>query len=186
MAPGRSLLAWRGRRAGWCAALAVLGLAAPAAADEPVPSPAPPAAADEAPPPNYVGVFVGTSLAYRPPGGPVDVAPGDLSLSLGYGRAITPTISLELDVGPTFIDGEYASLSLVPSVIYVLAPYAYAAGRVIVPVDPELDVALAPGVGLSRGFGANLASLELGVVSFVGKGDPDLALSLTGGLLRFF
>lgn len=157
------------------AAALALALPATAAADEPAPGPLPSAptpAAEEAPPPNYVGLFVGTSLGYRPPGGPFDVAPGDLTIQVGYGRAITPALSLELDVGPTFIDGEYVSLSLVPSAIYLLSPSAYAAARVIVPVDPELNVGLAPGLGLARAFGANLAILELGVVSFVGKGDP--------------
>lgn len=170
-------------RAAW--ALAALGaLASPAAADDEQPTP--PAPTEPAAPANYVGVFVGTSLAYRPPGGPVDVAPGDLNLNVGYGRAVTPALSLELDAGVTLIDGKYASFSFTPSAVYVFAPYAYAAMRVIIPVDPEVNVGLAPGLGLLHAFGDNVVILELNAISFVGKGDPDFALSLTGGLLRFF
>lgn len=53
----------------------------------------------------------------------------DLTALLGYGRQLTSTLALELDVGPTFVRGDYST---------------------------------------------------------VGRGDPDLGVSLTAGVLVFF
>jgi hypothetical protein len=53
-------------------------------------------------------------------------------------------------------------------------------------VDPETNLVLFPGIGLSRAFGRVMPTLELSVSSAVGRGDPDLGVSLTAGVLVFF
>lgn len=148
------------------------------------------AAGDEAAPPsNYVGALAGTTLAYRPPGGPADGPQGDLSLALGVGRQLRPDLGVELDVGPVFVEGELVALAVVPGVIYGFRPNLYAALRVLV-LPPLLDndrwnLGLAPGIG---GYWPAVVTptLELNAVSLVGQGDPDVGLSITAGALYFF
>jgi hypothetical protein len=146
-------------------------------------------AAGEAPAPlpaNYVAGFLGTTLAYRPEGGPWDGWQHDATTLLGYGRQLTPTVALELDVGPTFAHGSYSSFSLTPGLVWSFSSHAYAAARFVVPVDPETNLVLLPGIGLCRPFGRVMPTLELNVSSAVGSGHPDLGVSLTAGLLVFF
>jgi hypothetical protein len=145
-------------------------------------------AGDEAPPApsNYVAGFVGTTLGYRPPGGSWDGWQHDTATLVGYGRQVSPTLALELDLGPTFIRGSYSSFSLTPGLVWSLHPNVYLAARLAVPVDPETDLVLLPGIGLSRAFGRVMPTLELNVSSAVGRGDPDVGVSLTAGLLVFF
>jgi hypothetical protein len=146
-------------------------------------------AAAEAPAPvpsNYVAGFFGTTLAYRPPGGSWDDWQHDATTLVGYGRQLSPTVALELDVGPTFVRGSYASLSLTPGLVWSLHPNVYLAARFVVPVDPEANFVLFPGIGLSRAFGRVMPTLEVNVSSAVGRGDPDLGLSITAGMLVFF
>ena len=145
-------------------------------------------AGDEAPPApsNYVAGFVGTTLGYRPPGASWDGWQHDTTTLVGYGRQVTPTLALELDLGPTFARGSYSSFSLTPGVVWSLHPNVYLAARFAVPVDPETNVVLLPGVGLSRAFGRVMPTLELNLSSAVGRGEPDLGVSLTAGLLVFF
>jgi hypothetical protein len=138
------------------------------------------------PPSNYVAGFLGTTLAYRPPDEPWDGWQHDMTPLLGYGRQITPTVALELDVGPTFVRGSYSSFSLTPGLVWSFHPNAYAAARFVVPVDPETNLVLFPGLGLCRPFGRVMPVLELNVSSAVGRGHPDLGVSLTAGLLVFF
>jgi hypothetical protein len=137
-------------------------------------------------PSNYVAGFLGTTLAYRPEGGRWDGWQHDATTQLGYGRQLTPTIALELDGGPTFVRGDYSSFSLTPGLVWSFRPYAYAAARFVVPVDPEANFVLFPGIGLSRAFGRVMPVLELNVSSAVGRGHPDLGVSLTAGVLVFF
>lgn len=140
-----------------------------------------------APPPNYVAVFLGTTAAYRPPEGSWDGPQNDLTLTVGYGRCVSKTISLELDLGPTWIDGDYTAFALVPGIVWSFHPKAYAAARFIVPVDPEIDFAVAPGLGLIHTFGNGISPLlEVNAVSYLGEGSPDLGLSVTAGVLYFF
>jgi hypothetical protein len=122
-----------------------------------------------------VAGFLGTTLAYRPEGGPWEGWQHDATSLVGYGRQLTPTVALELDVGPTFVRGGYSSFSLTPGVVWSFHPNAYAAARFVVPVDPEVNLVLLPGIGVCR-----LVS------SAVGRGHPDLGVSLTAGLLVFF
>jgi len=146
------------------------------------------AAADDAAPlpANYLAGFVGTSLGYRPPGGPWDGWQHDVTPLLGYGRQLSPTVALELDAGPTFVRGSYSSFSLTPGVVWSVHPNLYLAARFVVPVDPEANFVLFPGIGACRAFGRVMPTLELNVSSAVGRGDPDLGLSLTAGVLVFF
>ncbi len=142
--------------------------------------------AGSAAPSNYVAGFLGTTLDYRPPGGSWDGWQHDATTLVGYGRQIRPTLALELDLGPTFVRGSYASFSLTPGVVWSVHPNLYLAARFAVPVDPETNLVLLPGVGLCRPFGRVMPTLELNLSSAVGRGDPDLGVSLTAGLLVFF
>jgi hypothetical protein len=138
-------------------------------------------------PPNYVAALVTTTPAYRPPGGPWDGFQHDLTLSVGYGRYVTPTVALELDLGPTWVSGDYTAFSLIPAVVWSFNPHAYVAARFIVPVDPEANFALAPGLGLIHTFASGFAPyVEVNAVSYVGRGDPDFGISVTAGVLLSF
>lgn len=155
---------------------ALVALAVSAAAADP------PAAA----PVNYVAGFAGTTLDYRPHGGEWQGYQHDLTTLVGYGRQVTPTLSLELDFGPTFVRGRYSSFSLTPGLVWSFHPNVYAAARFVVPLDPELNLVLLPGIGVAKPIGRLLPVLELNLSSAVGRGEPDLGISLTAGLLVFF
>lgn len=154
----------------------LLALGAPSWAEEP----------GSSPPANYVAGFAGTTLAYRPPGGIWDGGQHDVTTLVGYGRQLTPTVALELDLGPTFVRGSYSGFSLTPGLVWSLHPNVYLAARFAIPVDPQTNLVLLPGIGLSRAFGRVMPTLELNLSSAVGRGDPDLGVSLTAGLLVFF
>ena len=158
------------------AAVLVVAAAGSSSAEEPASSP----------PSNYVAGFLGTTLAYRPPDEPWDGWQHDMTSLVGYGRQLTPTVALELDLGPTIVRGSYSSFSLTPGVVWAFHPNVYAAARFVVPVDPETNLVLLPGLGLCRPFGRVMPTLELNVSSAVGRGHPDLGVSLTAGLLVFF
>jgi len=89
-------------------------------------------------------------------------------------------------VGPTFVRGSYSSFSLTPGLVWALHPNVYVAARFIVSVDPETNLVPFPGIGLCRAFGRAMPTLELSVSSAVGRGDPDLGVALTAGVLVFF
>ena len=181
---GRGASAGAGRRAGLprgpgarlFVAGALIAAASASRAEEPAPTL----------PPNYVAEFLGTTLAYRPEGGPWDGWQHDATPLLGYGRQLTPTLALELDAGPTFARGEYSSFSLTPGLVWSFSPHAYAAARFVVPVDPETNLVLFPGIGVCHLFGHVMPILEVNASSAVGRGHPDLGLSLTAGVLVFF
>lgn len=146
------------------------------------------AAADTGSPPpsNYVAGFLGTTLAYRPHQGAWDGWQHDATPLLGYGRQLSPTVALELDLGPTYVRGSYSSFTLTPGLVWAFHPNVYAAARVVVPVDPETNLVLFPGIGICRLSGRVMPTLELNLSSAVGRGRPDLGVSLTAGLLVFF
>jgi hypothetical protein len=133
-----------------------------------------------------VAGFLGTTLGYRPPGGEWEGWQHDLTPLAGYGRQISPTVAIELDVGPTFVRGRYASFALNPGIVWAFHPNVYVAARFIVPVDPEAGFVLFPGVGLSRAFGRVMPILEVNLSSVVGPGESDLGVALTAGVLVFF
>ena len=161
-------------------AAAAAGLAAPSrAAAEETPASAPASA-------NYVVGLLGTTLAYQPHDGSWDGWQHDVTPLLGYGRQVRPTLALELDAGPTFVHGSYSSFSLTPGLVWSASKHVYLAARFIVPLDPEANFVLFPGVGVCRPSGRWLPTLELNLSSAVGRGEPDLGLSLTAGLTYFF
>jgi hypothetical protein len=140
-------------------------------------------AAQEGPPPNYVTVLASTTVAYHPHEGSWDGYQHDLTLSVGYGRYFTKTLAFELDLGPTWIRGDYASFSLMPGFVWAFDPHVYLAARFIVPVDPEWNFAVAPGIGLTHVFSNGVAPyLEANAISYVGRGDPDLGIGITFGI----
>jgi hypothetical protein len=151
--------------------------------------PAPPAA--EAPasyPKNYVTALVGTTMIYRPKGGPTDSFLADVSAGVGYGRMVTPKIAVELDIALAIDDGKYVNTALIPGVVWNFHTYAYAAARFVVPIDPEFNVGVYPGIGAFYGLPSGLGfSLELNVgSSFAADTDPSLATFLTLGALYAF
>lgn len=143
---------------------------------------------DAAPAPlNYVVVGVGITAVHRPSGGPVDGWQHDATPTVGFGRFVSETIALELDIGPTYVRGDYASTSLIPGVVWAFSSYAYAAARFVVPVDPELNLGLYPGAGLTHTFQNGIGVFAEGnVFSNVGRGSPDLGLALSAGALYSF
>jgi hypothetical protein len=164
-------------RGWWALWLALLALGAPSARA---------GDANGSAPANYVAGFLGTTLGYRPPRESWDGWQHDATTLLGYGRQVSATVALELDVGPTFVRGDYASFSLTPGLVWSVHPNLYLAARFAIPVDPETNLVLLPGVGLSKALGRVMPTLELNVSTAVGRGDPDLGISLTAGLLVFF
>jgi hypothetical protein len=144
------------------------------------------AADPTAPPPNYAALMVGTTAAYRPHGGPWDGLERDVSPFVGYGRYVSPSVALELDLGPTYVKGRYASFTLVPAIVWTFSSHAYLAGRFLVPLDPETNFGLFPGVGVFRSFGRYSPYAELNLASYVGRGHPDFGVSLTAGVLIGF
>ena len=167
------------------------GPAAPdAAKQEPPPDesrPSPGSAPAPASPKNYVTVLAGTTLFYVGNDGTTDSFLGDISIGAGYGRLVTPTVSVELDVVPTLIDGKYDNTVLVPGAVWSFSTRFYAAARFLVKIDPEFNLTVFPGIGAVYSFSNGLGfSLELNVGSTIGKGDPDFAVALTPGVLYSF
>lgn len=172
----------RSTRALGIAAAAAVTLGGATAARAEMREPPPPPA-----PQNYVTAVLGTTLAYRPNGGSFEGWQEDIGPAIGYGRLITPTIALELDVGLVILDGEYASTLFVPGVVWSFSTHFYAAMRFLVPVDPEVNLALFPGIGAVYSFPNGIGvSLELNPTSTIGRGEPDFGLPLTAGVLYSF
>jgi hypothetical protein len=126
-------------------------------------------------------------VAFRPGGGSWDGWQHDLVLTAGLGRYVSPTLALELDLGPSWIKGDYASFYLVPGVVWAFSPHAYLAARFPITVDPETAFYAFPGVGLSHTFAGRLTPiLEANFLTRVGHGSPDLGLTVTLGILYSF
>ena len=162
-------------RSGWVAVAVVLGSCGFARAADPPPVP-----------PNYAALMIGTTVAYRPNGGPWDGFQSDVSPMVGYGRYLSKSVALELDLGPTYVKGSYTSFTLVPAVVWTFSSHAYLAGRFLVPVDPESNFGLFPGLGVFRSFGRYSPYVEVNLSSYVGRGHPDFGVSLTAGVLIAF
>jgi hypothetical protein len=139
------------------------------------------------PPPNYAAAFAGTTVAFRPGGGSWEGAQHDLVLTAGIGRYVTRTVALELDLGPAWVRGDYASFSLVPGAVWAFSPHAYLAARFPITVDPEAAYYAAPGAGLSHTFANRLTPiLEVNWLARFGHGPSDLGLTVTLGVLYSF
>jgi hypothetical protein len=138
-------------------------------------------------PPNYVAAFAGTTIAYHPPVGDWLGHQDDFVLTAGYGRYVTTTLALEVDLGPTWVDGDYAAFSIVPGVVWAFSPHAYLAARFPIAVDPDAALFAAPGVGLSHTFANGLTPiLELNGVTRLDKDQGDLGITVTVGVLYSF
>jgi hypothetical protein len=150
----------------------------------PAPAAAQPASA-AAPPAHsrwYAVGLAGTTPAYRPRGGPWDGFQHDITANLGAGFFANSKLAVELDLGATWIRGRYASAAFTPGVLYSFHPNFYAAGRVILPFDPESDVLLYPGLGALYTFRNGLAPLvEVNLARSLDR--RDLAVTVTVGLL---
>jgi hypothetical protein len=145
------------------------------------------ASAQDAPPPNYAAIFAGTTVAYRPNGGPWDGHQKDAVLTAGLGRFVSAKWALEVDLGPTLLSGDYAAFSIVPGVVWQFSPHAYLTARFPIAVDPDTAVYAAPGFGLSHTFKNNLTPiLELNGVTRLDENRGDLGLTVTVGLLYSF
>jgi len=145
-----------------------------------------PALAD-GPPKNYLGAFGGTTAAYRPSGGPWDGGQHDFALTAGVGRYVTSTLALEVDLGPTWVRGEYVAFSIVPSAVWSFSPHAYLAARFPVAVDPDTAAYAAPGAGLSHTFASGITTtLEVNGVTRLDKSRGDFGLAVTLGVLYSF
>lgn len=144
------------------------------------------AADPAAPPPNYAVLMVGTTVAYRPQGGPWDGFQSDVTPMAGYGRYLSKAVALELDLGPTFVKGAYTSFGLVPAVVWTFSSHAYLAARFLVPLDPESNFGLFPGLGVFHTFGRYSPYAEVNLSSYVGRGHPDLGVSVTAGVMIAF
>ena len=148
--------------------------------------PAPPAEAAPSPK-NYVTALAGTTLFYVNNDGDSSGWQHDPTPGVGYGRLVTPTIAVELDVATVITRGDYTSTLLVPGVVWSFSTHVYAAARFLVKVDPEFDFTIFPGIGVVHSFPNGIAvSLELNVGPAVGKGEPDFSLGLTPGVLYSF
>lgn len=145
------------------------------------------AAAAAEPPPNYVAIFGATTVAYRPPDGPWDGHQDDFILTAGLGRFVTSKLALEVDLGPTWVGGDYAAFSIVPGVVWAFSPHAYLAARFPIAVDPDTAFYAAPGVGLSHTFANGLTPiLEVNGVTRLDEPRGDFGVSVTLGLLYSF
>jgi hypothetical protein len=145
------------------------------------------ARADEAITPLYGTVLAVTTLATSPDGSDFENLPGDITPLVGLGYTFSNAVSVELDLGPTFVDGDYASFGLIPGVLWAFHKNVYLSARGIVQVDPEFNFAVLPGVGVTAPVAGGIAPyLEIDLQSFVGKGDPDLSVVLSFGVLMPF
>jgi hypothetical protein len=150
----------------------------------PPPAVTPPAAAS---PLNYVVASVTTTLIYQPNVGSLQGAQKDIGPVVGFGRYVTDTVALELDFGPTILQDADTVYAFVPGVVWSFSTHIYAAGRLVIPVAPKVNVALFPGVGLIHTFKNQISlTLELNVPVTVGRGEPDLGVTLTPGIVYSF
>ncbi len=135
----------------------------------------------------YAVALAATTLVHRPHVGDFGGPLKDVSPAVGAGYFVGETLAFELDVGPTFVEGEYASFGLIPAVIWAFHPNFYGTGRFILPVDPKLDLVLVPGFGATMVFANGLAPfVELELTSAVGRGKPDLGLAVALGATYMF
>lgn len=165
----------------------LFGAVSSARADEVAPPSAPaPEPAAAATPLNYVTAAATTTLFYKPNSGDASGWQHDIGPVVGYGRYVTGTVALELDVGPSFVRGDYVSFFLVPSAVWSFSTHVYAAARFLVQVDPEANFYVFPGVGGVYTFNQISVTLELNLSSNVGRGKPDLGVTLTPGVVYSF
>lgn len=142
---------------------------------------------EEEAPDQFVVAMVGTTVMYRPYGGPMGGPVGDVSPMLGTAWFVTSEVAIEIDAGPTFVGGEYAAFALSPGLVWAFDSIFYAAMRFGVPVDPEPNLVLLPSFGAVYVLDSGLAPyLEIGAASAVAQGAPDFGMVSTAGMLWLF
>lgn len=149
----------------------------------PAPAPEPAAAAS---PLNYVVAAATTTLFNKPNSGDATGWQHDIGPVVGYGRYLTPTVAVEMDLGPSFVRGSYAGFYLVPGAVWNFSTYVYAAARFLVQVDSEVNLYLFPGIGGVYTFDKISVTLEMNLSSNVGRGKPDFSVALTPGVVYSF
>ncbi len=73
-----------------------------------------------------------------------------------------------------------------PAVVWTFSSHAYLAARFLVPLDPESNFGLFPGLGVFHAFGRYSPYAEVNLSSYVGRGHPDLGVSVTAGVMIAF
>jgi hypothetical protein len=138
-------------------------------------------------PSTYAAFLAGTTLTHRSPGGRFEGPQGDLQPAVGLGHFVTKTVALELDLSVGLARGAYAGTSAVPGIVWAFHDNFYAAARFLVPVHPETNLGIMPGLGAIYVFENGLAPLvEIDAVSMVARGAPDFGASVTIGSLYLF
>ena len=131
----------------------------------------------------HLFALAASTLVYRPPDGGFQGPQKDITAAAGIGYFLSDTVVLELGLGPTLVTGKYKSFGLLPAVLWKFHRVFYVGGRLIVPVDPEVDVILLPLFGVTHALGLGLSPFfEIGVKSAVGRGDPDFGVVHSVGL----
>jgi len=167
-------------KSGYLLVAALLTSGAGVARGEPV-SPAIGTSAAPFRPSLYVAAMASTTVALRPSGGDVAGPQSDFTPMAGVGLLVSEQFAVELDAGPTLVDGDYAAFSLMPGAIWVFDPHFYAAARLNVLVDPDPAVAFFPGLGVTHLFDSGLGPfVEASLMSTL-DGSPDLGAALTAG-----
>jgi hypothetical protein len=137
----------------------------------------------------YLAAFAGTTLVTRGSAGTLLGPSQDVTPMVGIGYVLTPSWSLELDVGPTFVAGTgYTGLALVPGVVFTVNSYLYLCGRVITILHPSVAFIAQPGVGLSYTFSggwAPFAELDF-VIASSALGGADVSAALAVGVAKYF
>ena len=135
----------------------------------------------------YAVALYASTLAYRPPGGPFQGPQKDIAPAVGAGYFLSDALAVGLEVGPTFVGGDYTSFGVRPALSWRFHRIMYVAGRLVVPVDPEINLVVLPAFGVTHTFAGAIAPFfEIALQSAVGRGDPDLGLVHTLGLTYLF
>ncbi len=134
------------------------------------------------------GTFLlSTTLAYKPNGGDFDGPQKDITAMVGVGYLLTEELAIELDLGPTFSEDGYFAFAFVPGVLWLFHANVYVAARFIIPVDPEINLALFPGIGAALPLDCGLTPfVEAHVLSFIGRGEPDFGMAIDLGVTYLF
>jgi hypothetical protein len=100
---------------------------------------------------------------------------------------VKPTLALEVDLGPTWVRGDYTAFSVVPGVVWAFSPHAYLAARFPITVDPDAAVHATPGFGLFHMFANGITPiLEVNGVTRLDDARGDLGITVTLGVLYSF
>ena len=129
----------------------------------------------------YVAALAATTIAARPKGESIVGPQRDLSPMAGVGVVLHPELAIELDLGPTLVDGGYVGFAVLPGAVWQLHSTIYVAGRLLVTLDPVVAVAPLAGIGASHTFASGLTPfVELDLLA---TDERDVSAGLTIGLV---